>query len=119
MTLYDLNKSIIKQLPNIDKEQLETLMNETVKNYIQTINDCQYFMLLNKEKGDYTVFNFQDKINYTEKTINKFLIEFSECLLCRGQIKSIETTEDKVALEIWINEDCYYLFPYDEGVIEI
>ena len=118
MTLYDLNKSIFKQLNVFDREKFEKIMNTTVKEYIET-KENKYFMLLNRENADYTIFSFKSKSIKDNETIHLFLVEFSECLLNRGNIKAIDLTKDKVALEIWIGEDCYYFFPYDEGVIEL
>jgi hypothetical protein len=40
-----------------------------------------------------------------------------------GQVKSIDYTEAKDAIEIWIQQDeeiiCAYLFPYDNGIVTI
>ena len=53
--------------------------------------------------------------------ISKILVD--ECLKNRGEIRGIDITKDKGAIEIWlvINEEayCYYFFPYDAAVIEV
>ena len=54
-----------------------------------------------------------------------FCTELKDCFTARGDIYSIELTQQEDALEIWIKSFsdskmyCYYLFPYDFGVIEI
>ena len=46
-----------------------------------------------------------------------------ECLKNRGEIRGIDLTKGKDAIEIWlIIEDeayCYYFFPYDAAIIEV
>ena len=41
----------------------------------------------------------------------------------RGEVRGIDLTKDKDAIEIWlIIEDeayCYYFFPYDAAIIEV
>ena len=47
-----------------------------------------------------------------------------ECLRNVGDVKSIDYTEAKDAIEIWIQQEnnepiCAYLFPYDSGIVTI
>ena len=79
-------------------------------------------MLICKEQGDYTIFrryNMED----TEKAMEISNILIDECLKNRGEIRGIDLTKDKDAIEIWllIEEEayCYYFFPYDAAVIEV
>ena len=41
----------------------------------------------------------------------------------RGEIRGIDITKDKQAIEIWISTEedsyAYYFFPYDKGIIDI
>ena len=116
--LYDVNKQMVEQTDKplthpelaVKQEDLEKFFEEKVK---------KYAMLLCHEQRDYTVFNLD------EKSLTAPYIAASEALGCctdRGEVYSIEETEDKQAYEIWIKEDnelfCYYLFPYDQAVIE-
>ena len=75
-------------------------------------------MLLCNERKDYTIFNLKQDNSFEEAT--KILLD--ECLVNRGQVKSIELTESGDAIEIWLSIDkesyCYYFFPYNTGVIE-
>lgn len=83
-------------------------------------NIDQYAMLLCHEQRDYTVFNV------VESPAEAAEILF-ECLDNRGEIISIDRTEDEQAWEIWLRisdeeentkDYCYYLFSYDAAVIE-
>ena len=76
-------------------------------------------MLLCNELKDYTVFKTDDKREDT------YTIAADELILCmqnRGNILSIDRTNDKVALEIWMRiEDkiyVYYAFGYDAAIID-
>ena len=51
-----------------------------------------------------------------------FPSDLMECLTNRGNVVSIEPTEDKQAYEIWIDKGdeepcCYYFFPYDAAIV--
>ena len=81
-----------------------------------------YYMLLCNERKDYTVFKMNDKDN--DDSIREIVsILVDECLRNRGEIRGIDLTKDKDAIEIWlIIEDeayCYYFFPYDAAIIEV
>ena len=118
-TLYEVNKTIILQNEHALDEGQSNSKKEIVKNFLVK-NTNNYFMLLCNEQKDYTVFDFKDnKENERCMDCAKCLID--ECLIPRGEIRSIELTKDKDAIEIWlvINNEayCYYFFPYDNGVI--
>lgn len=118
-TLYDINKTIILQTEHELTEGQLNSKKEIIKNFLNK-NINNYFMLLCNEQKDYTVFDFKENKN-NERCMDcaKCLIE--ECLIPRGEIRSIELTKDKNAIEIWLIIDkeayCYYFFPYDNGVI--
>lgn len=118
MTLYDMNKAIINQLPSYteedivkSKEVIEELYNET-KNY--------YYMLYGKEIGYFTLFHITEEAPLKDR----FEEVVIECITTLGMsIKSLELTEDHQAIEIWMETadndksvTCLYLFPYDIGV---
>lgn len=117
-TLYDVNKGIVeKSVPDLTKEELEDKKNLIIEFLKDTSN--KYYMLLCNDKKDYTVFRRISKQN-TGNALANILID--ECLQNRGNTKSIEYTETKDAIEIWISIDgesyCYYFFPYDTAIIE-
>ena len=117
-TLYDFNKQLMSQAKELRRIDFKDSLNE-IKDFIKE-KDNKYFMLLCKERSDYTVFVLFKNEDFDRQIFKK---ELSECLTNRGQILSIEKTKDKQAYEIWIKIDeeafVYYLFPYDLGVIEV
>lgn len=117
-TLYDFNKQLMSQAKELRRIDFKDSLNQ-IKDFIKE-KDNKYFMLLCKERSDYTVFVLFKNEDFDRQIFKK---ELSECLTNRGQVLSIEKTKDKQAYEIWIKIDeeafVYYLFPYDLGVIEV
>ena len=116
-TLYDANKQLIKQTEN-------PLTHPEIGGKVEELEDffegiVKYAMLLCHERRDYTVFALTEKsITAPHHAANEVI----GCCTDRGSIVSIEKTEDGIAYEIWLDIDdepyCYYLFPYDQAVIE-
>lgn len=120
-TLYDVNKGLVAKNEIELTEGVINSKKEIVKNFIMKTENAHY-MLLCKEQSDYTIFrryNMED----TEKAMEISNILIDECLKNRGEIRGIDLTKDKDAIEIWllIEEEayCYYFFPYDAAVIEV
>ena len=120
-TLYDINKQVIQQLPILSNKDLL----EQVTNLSLSLHErYQYYMLLNKETSDYTLFNFAVK----KQSCIEFRSDFIECLQNRGNVISIAPAIGEDAYEIWLKTHayegeeeqilCYYFFPYDIGVLE-
>ena len=117
-TLYDANKQLIlqsaKPLTHLELAPIQ----EKIDDWFNWIIDT-YAMLLCHERRDYTVFHLYSTQNEHPTTVAAK--ELMGCLTDRGEILSIEETPDK-AWEIWlkINDEayCYYLFKYDDAVIE-
>lgn len=114
MSLYDLNKQIVSQMPEIEDF---TEAYETIDKYHKYIRN-KYYMLLIKDLNYYTIFNISE---------NQAMPRFSEnvilCLKDWGKIKSITASEDDSAIECWVttydnNTVVGYLFGYDGGVLE-
>ena len=107
MSLYDLNKYIISQLPKLeDLTAAIDLINEFDK-----CVDSEYYMLLCRDISYYTIFN------HFINNDNEFSNLGEAVLTCAqeiGELVSVELTADKGAIEIWAktNEDslCMYLF---------
>lgn len=116
-TLYDMNKQIMKNRKPLNHMQLAAIQPQ-VEEWFNMIIDT-YAMLLNHDRHDYTIFHL-----YETQNPNPPAVAAKELFLClknRGEILSIDPTQDK-AWEIWlkINDKpyCYYLFRYDDAVIE-
>ena len=82
-----------------------------------------YAMLLCHELRDYTLFSMyrNERVKNSPAEAAK---EFMALINERGIVYSIEFEKDSNAWEIWIKDSidkqlhAYYLFRYDEGVIE-
>lgn len=117
-TLYDANKSLIAQttkpLTHLELAAIQPKLEDWFNMIIDT-----YAMLLCHERRDYTIFHLYEKENKNPPAVAAR--ELIGCLTDRGEIRVIEENKDK-AWEIWlkIGEEyyCYYLFRYDQGVIE-
>lgn len=114
LTQYDLNKMVVKQLPS-------KVTNGQLKDYKELLKQLgtqgTYFMLLCNEIHYYTVITHTN--NHTQSTFYNTIIEL---LQERGEIKLIDWTTNKDAIECWIqNQDgvfMFMLFPYDWGIVE-
>ena len=118
--LYDANRQIMESdkikpmlAPAIAAAQLK------IENFFNQRCDS-YAMLYCRELSDITIFHMYEKQNP-----NPPAVAAKECILCctdRGELLSIEEQPDK-NWEIWIRIDgeahAYYLFPYDNAVIEV
>ncbi len=115
-TVYDAVKSVVKAEKVLTNTELKKKIRE-IKQFFLTKND-KYFMLLNRETYNFTLFNLGMK---DEVTMKRIMQDFKECLQNRGPVISIDPADEN-AYEIWISVDddvlAYYLFPYDIGVIE-
>ena len=116
-TLYDMNKAAIINMPSLTNSELKKNLKK-IKQFFLDKTD-KYFMLLNRETYNFTLFNLGNK---NEIAMKQTMDDFKECLNNRGRVVSIEL-DSAGNYEIWIVDDfnealVYYLFPYDLGVIE-
>ena len=116
--LYEANKQLVlkneKPLTHLELASIQLQLEDFFEYEVK-----KYAMLLCHEQRDYTVFSLdQQSITSPHYAAREAL----GCCTDRGEIYSIEKTEDDQAYEIWIKIDddafCYYLFPYDKAVIE-
>ena len=120
-TVYDANKQLVKQIEKKLNHLELAARQSNLEKYFETNLDKgkKYHMLLCHERRDYTVFNLDEKSLTSPMTAAN---EAIGCCTDRGDILSIEKTDDGIAYEIWINIDddpfCFYLFPYDDAIIE-
>ena len=111
MDLYDMNKQIIAQLPDLtDWDRVEQLFND-----FHTSWNNKYYMMYGKEISYFTVFKIVEP--------HLFGSVVMDCIPNVGIVKAIDLTETADAVEIWVMyEDeptCLYLFPYDMGIVEV
>ena len=119
-TLYDANKQLMSSDKIKPLNEMEIAAAQyKIEEFFNWKCDC-YGMLYCRERSDITIFHM-----YENQNPNPPAIAASECIGCcldRGQILSIEEQADG-NYEIWlkINNEAfaYYLFPYDNAVIEV
>ena len=120
LSLYNFNKQAMNQLSILDPIQFNKAV-ESVANHIFSLNP-KYWMLLNNERKDFTIFAFS---NNTEEKRKQFISDFKETLNNRGMTVDIDRLEDSDNYEIWMRDPAsnenflYYFFDYSEGIIEI
>ena len=122
VTLYELNQNIIAQMPALDEMGWEdariNFINWYKKNY------AEYYMLLCKELSHYTIFHLQ---NIDEDIIDNFWEEIKDMAVNWISENCVHVMEedDNGALAIWVTyprtdtAHCFYLFPYDSGVVKV
>ena len=112
MSLYDLNKSIMPQLEPIADF---TNVIEDINIWREKTNN-EYYLLYGKEVSYFTLFA-KDVLSHED--LGTVTID---CLRNVGCVYAIDLNKDNV-WEIWCDWDgeatCLYLFPYDNGVVEI
>ena len=120
-TLYDMNKELMKNEPVLDPIIFNKKLTEIAKSmqYNCDYLDKHYWMLLCHDRRDYTIFNI---ISSQEE--NDIEFELGPTLINRGKVLSIDSNGEN-CWEIWIRDNhsdenfAYYLFNYDDAVIEI
>lgn len=120
-TVYDLNKQLVETAEKVISPYKLNEKKKIIKQFVRENKD-NYFMLLCNERRDYTLFNIIS--NKEEDELNELANVFvDECLQNRGNIKGIDLTENKDAIEVWLSIEgesyCYYFFPYSAGVVEV
>lgn len=117
MSLYELNKNIISQLPMITEEGIDTAIN-LIREY-RTTTDNKYYALICREYGYYTMFNTKE----VHGELSDLGTGVFECLSNVGEIITVNRDENGLAIEIWVRakDDVFYfiLFGYDQGVVTI
>lgn len=115
--LYTMNQNIINQLPVYTDEDIDRA-EDTIHDWIYNGHRANYYMLLCKELSYYTLFHSVDNCLIEED----FIRELWDVCSYLGPIHDI-SIDDNDAIAIWAEwEDtgvhCFYLFPYDKGVVE-
>jgi len=118
MSLYEMNKQIIAQLPPYDDRDLLKLRKRINKFTEKLYNS--YYMLLCKDFNYYTIFAHNEADAGEFKTIGHAVVAIIKEM--NAQVYSADNMEDR--FEIWLKpegeEEIYdfLFFPYDEGVVE-
>ena len=114
MSLYEYSKQVVANEVPMDP----ILFNKKMIEVSTDMVEHTYMMLLCHDRRDYTIFHIT---NADKKIATK---EISETLYNRGKILLVDKQKDG-SWEIWIRDSltdenfAYYLFPYDNGVVEV
>ncbi len=119
MTLYDANKQIMKTMAPVSKIKMN-LDFANLGAWMSKYPNAHYFMLLCKERSDYTMFHLNN-YNYSKATK-----EVREVLEERGTLLGINYVHGEDAYECWIREEgenpqvyMFMLFQADWMVVEV
>lgn len=122
LTAYDITKNVINNIEslNINKKETEEDLFKKLYRVIIQANESKYFVMCapylkyitffintsNKNKRDFT----QEIINFIKEEINNNTL---------GELKDYGYRKEQNALEIWLGNECYMIFNYEKGVVEI
>ena len=88
----------------------------------EKLEQTDYFMLLCREKNDYTVFSCAKRLNERDSVVTNFIEELVEVLDSRGNWIAADYDEQNKAWQLWVNRggqaNMYMLFPAGGFVIE-
>lgn len=122
MNLYEYSQIFVNNMDVISEEDLK-VAKTLIKNYLNE-RKSEFYMMLCREIYDFSI--FQNGTHPNEPwNGEEFFSAILDCFANRNmEIKSIDRGEDLSAIEIWVQAEdtppfCYYLFPYDLGVIKI
>lgn len=115
LSLYEVNKQVIAQMPTLSGADLEAAR-LTLSHYVNGLDHSDdYYMLLCYDLRYFTMFARDQK--YEENIVDAIM----DCLSYVGEVKSVEESADGQAVEIWVTKDeeayVMYFFDYGRGVV--
>lgn len=117
ISLYSINCSQFETMPTMESDLLKQKIGN-IAAWFGSSNEYKYFMLLCRERNDYTVFN---TANHQYHLAGTYL---EECLTNRGKVIDIDYNHDTEYYEIWMrcfddNEvHMYVVFHCNDFVLE-
>jgi hypothetical protein len=114
LSIYEINKNLMKEEKPLDPITINIAIKKAADGVLSSFK--KYWMLLCRERNDYTVFIITGS--------NKLEDELKETILNRGKLLDISQQEDG-NFEVWIRDPeteenfVYYLFDYTFGIIEV
>lgn len=119
ISLYELNKQVMAQLPPQDMEHLKKQLTSVATWFSTFKPEIRWFILLCREKADYTVFHINSSDFYQALKELKLTINY------RGELMAVNFIHGENAFEIWIRDintqevSMYMLFNCAPMIIEI
>ena len=122
--VYEMSKNIVGQFKPLNALEIATgqqRIEKWLENNLETMGR-HYWMLLCKERSDYTVFVSTPTCNGYD--FGAIAQEIIGCMIDRGTLLDICLDDHETAYELWVNTPddsevhMYLLFPYDKGIIE-
>lgn len=114
MTLYDLNKAIYQSMSPMKATDFTEQMVQ-IALWFSSKKDKHFFMLLNKERSDYTIFHISSNYDLART-------ELTSIITNRGMPMDIDYNHDTDTYDIWIKKEgevyMYKLFECEDFVIE-
>lgn len=118
-SLYEMNQQLFKQMALPSKKKID-LDFANIGAWFSSHKDIKYYMLLCKERSDYTIFHFNG-FNF-----NKAVDELRATLEERGDIMGIDYIHGDDVFQCWVRErgedpDVYMFMLFDANwmVVEI
>lgn len=115
MSLYEMNRQLINQLPDYNEEAWGGA-EEILKEYLEK-HPNSYYMMYGRELNYFTVFHKEEGAEFAN-----LFGAIKTCLDSVGGVRSFDF-DGEAAIEIWVKPEvastvtCLYLFPYDDGVV--
>ena len=115
MSLYEMNRQLINQLPDYNEEAWGGA-EEILKEYLEK-HPNSYYMMYGRELNYFTVFHKEEDAEFAN-----LFGAVKTCLDSVGGVRSFDF-DGEAAIEIWVKPEvastvtCLYLFPYDDGVV--
>lgn len=116
-TLYNVNRKLYENVDFPTEMELDHQL-ASVGAWFSAIFEHNYFMLLCREKYDFTIFK-------VEHSYNEAIQELREVLESRGRIIEIVFSHDFDFYECWVKDEetdeisMYAFFPCDDWVIDV
>lgn len=129
MTIFEMNKSIISKEPLFDWTDEPTVnkLEKRVRDWFNEDTNSQYYLLYGRDIHYVSLFNIKQRADNKEHTVGTYTTqEIRKVLGAVGDIISFDfnTTTGETCIEIWIRTadsraELLYMFPYDNGLINI
>lgn len=117
LSLYDLNKTVMAQMPEMTTAQKKEAT-ELIQKYTKEATSETYYMLLGREINYYTVFPVLPN-NHSATPIASTVLE---CAADVGKVVDV-SLNDANAIEIWVKTQddatCLVFFDYTMGIVPV